>query len=360
MKILVAGAWFSQIHESAVANAFTQLGHQVVKFPWQHYFAAPHDAAPRFHQKLRRAQDKYLWGPLISRLNRDLLSLAIREQPELLFVYRGTHVTAATLHALHQNLPACVLVGYNNDDPFGPGQPSWYWRHFLGALPAYDLVLAYRQHNLEEFKAHGARRVELLRSWFIPEQNRRIELQDADLERFSCDVVFVGHYEADHRVQCLEEIVRRGWKLKLFGPGYDWDPAIHDNRLLNHLCPVQLVWQDDYNRAISGAKIALCFLSKLNRDTYTRRCFEIPAIGTMMMAERTADLATLFTDGQEAAFFNDKNEMAEQIARYLQDGKLRDAVAARGLARVTRDGHDVASRMQQVLAWVGELKEARA
>lgn len=360
MKILIAGAWFSHIHESAAADAFARLGHQVVRFAWQSYFAAPHDASPRLHQALRRAQDKYLWGPQITRLNRDLLALATREQPDLLFVYRGTHVTAATLRALRSRLPGCIQIGYNNDDPFGPGQPAWYWRHFLGALSEYDLVLAYRHHNVTEFKARGARRVELLRSWFIPDQNRRIEPQGAERERYQCDVVFAGHYEPDHRVQCLEEIVKRGWKLNLFGPGYDWDPVIRDNPLLKHLCPVQLVWQDDYNRALSGAKIALCFLSKLNRDTYTRRCFEIPATGTLMMSERTPDLETLFADGKEAAFFSSKEEMAEKIARYLGDEPMRHAVAAQGRQRVITDGHDVVSRMRQVLAWAGELQGARA
>jgi hypothetical protein len=356
LKILVAGAWFSAIHESALAGAFERLGHEVVRFPWQPYFAPAHEALSGACAAWLRFQDKYLWGPRFTRLNHDLLALAQREQPDLLFVYRGTHITPRTLAAVKSSVPRCVLASYNNDDPFGPAQPPWYWRHFVAALARYDLALAYRRHNLAEFQTHGAKRVELLRSWYIPAQNRRIPLSDAERERYECDVVFVGHYEADHRVACLEEVVRRGWRLKLFGPGYEWDAVLRDNPLLKHLVPVQLVWQDDYNRALSGAKAALCFLSKLNRDTYTRRCFEIPATGALLLSERTSDLQTLFAEDGDAAYFSDAAELGVQLDRYLRDDALRERVAANGHARLLRDGHDVDARARKVLGWVEQIR----
>jgi len=276
------------------------------------------------------------------------------------FIYRGTHIHAESLATIRQALPHCVLVGYNNDDPFGPGQPRRLWRYFMAGLPLYDLTLAYRHHNLSEFKAHGARRVELLRSWYIPEKNHRVALAVAEREAFDCDVVFIGHYEPDQRVACLEAIVQRGWTLRLFGPGYDWDPVIRDNPLLKHLVPVRLVWGDDYNRALSGSKLALCFLSKLNRDTYTRRCFEVPATETVLLSEYTDDLAGLFTPDKEAVYFRDKNELIAKIEHYLDNDAARNAVARAGYARVRADGHDVVSRMRQVLAWIAECREQRA
>lgn len=355
---MVVGDWHSELHEVAVYDAFIRLGHHVERFSWHGYFAVTgRSIAARLLHLWRRAQNKYVWGGRVNELNRDLIDLAKCAQPDAVFIYRGTHVFPQTLRALRVVVPGVVLVGYNNDDPYAPGHVPGLWRHFIAGLPELDLALAYRHANLEDFRGAGAHRVELLRSWFIPRRNHPVEVSLEDTHNYGCDVVFIGHYEPDWRVACLEEIVRRGWKLRLFGPGYDWDPVIRNSPELRGQIPVRLLWGDDYNRALCSSRIALCFLSKLNRDTYTRRCFEIPATGTMMLAEYSDDLASLYLEGQEAEFFRSPAEMAEKIECYLADDMRRSKLAAAGQRRVRADGHDVDSRMRQVLTWVTEIRE---
>jgi spore maturation protein CgeB len=363
LNILIAGDWHSELHEEAVFQAFAALGHAVHRFKWNHYlqprpsrFAALQAAS----LVSRKFQNKFIYGPRIAHLNRDLIEAGAELKPDLIFIYRGTHVTPDTLMALKTASPATFIVGYNNDDPFGPGQPRSLWRYFLRGLPLYDAVLAYRQQNLADFAAHGARRTRLLRSWFMPERNHPVTLSDVERARFAADVVFVGHYEDDGRLEYLEEVVRQGYRLRLFGPGYDWDPAIARSRWLQALGPVELVWGEDYNKALCGAKVALCFFSRLNRDTYTRRCFEIPAAGTMLLSEYSDDAASLYAAGREADFFRDKTELAAKLARYINDDALRAQLAAGGLRRVWADGHDVISRMRDLLRWIEEIAQPRA
>jgi spore maturation protein CgeB len=348
MMILVVGDWHSELHEEAVLNEFNQLGHKVVKFAWYDYFKSG-SRLDRFNKKL---QNRLISGPIIQRINKDLIEVVDEFSPDMVFVYRGTHITAKTLKSIKHRLPNVTLVGYNNDDPFAPGHKYSLWRHFLKAVPVYDLILVYRHRNLEDFLRIGAKRVELLRSWYFPERNHPVNLSFEDKNRYECDVVFIGHYEADFRKSYLEELVRQGFKLKLFGPGYDWDPVLKKSPELKHLVPVQLVWGEDYNKALCGAKLALCFLSKLNRDTYTRRCFEIPATETLMISEFTDDLASLFKEGVEADFFSSKEELIEKVRLYLGNDQLRRNVASSGYRRVTEDGHNVVSRMKSVLEWV--------
>lgn len=353
MKILVAGDWHSTIHEEPVANALAALDQTVCRFPWHPYFATPTGRAGRPLAIAQKFQRKYMLGPSFSRMNRDLVATARREQPDALFIYRGTHIAASTLRRIRQTVPRVVIVGYNNDDPFSPRYPRWMWRHFRDSLPEYDLVLAYRQHNLTDFRNAGARRVELWRSWFIPAVNHPYELTPADHERYDCDVVFAGHFEADERVAYLDAIARAGYRLRIFGPDY---PAQLDAPHLQPLLPIRAVRGEEYNKALCGAKIALCFLSKLNRDTYTRRNFEIPATRTLMLSEYTADLASLFSEDVEAAFFRSPQELLEKIAYYLDHDDRRAAVAAAGYQRVWADGHDITSRVRQLLRWIEALK----
>ncbi len=359
MRILVAGDWHSELHEEVVFQAFTELGHETFCFQWHGYFTQRASVFSRLGNLARRGQNKYLLGPLVRRLNRDFVEAVQRISPDLAFIYRGTHITSRTLQAARNLVPGCIFIGYNNDDPFAPGQRRSLWRHFLAALPEYDLVLAYRPANLDDYRSAGAQRVKLLRSWFVPERNYPMTLDDEESLRFESDVVFVGHYESDQRLEYLEEVMRQGFRLRLFGPGYDWDPMIARSELLASQVPVQLVWGEDYNRALCGAKIALCFFSKLNRDTYTRRCFEIPATRTLLLSEYSDDLAGLLKLGKEADYFRNKEEMIDKIRMYLENPVLRRSVADAGSRRVWSDGHDVVSRMRQVLAWHAEVYEER-
>ena len=352
MKILIAGDWHSELHEQAVFNAFKALGHDVLKFAWHHYFK-PDNRIDAFNKKV---QNRLIAGPIIWKLNQDLIKAAAGFSPDMVFVYRGSHVTAGTLKKIKKMHPDATLVGYNNDDPFAKGHPYSLWRHFFKAVPVYDLVLAYRHHNLDDLLRIGAKRVELLRSWYFPERNHPVSLSAEEKIKYECDVVFIGHYEADDRIQYLEVLVRRGYKLRLFGPGYDWDPVLKKSSELQSHIPVRLVWGEEYNKALCGAKVALCFLSKLNRDTYTRRCFEIPATGTLMLSEHTDDLASLYNAGDEVDFFSSKEEMLAKLELYLGNESLRQVVAANGYKRVMSDGHDVVSRMQQVLQWTAKVK----
>lgn len=358
MKILIAGDWHSELHEEAVYAALLKLGHEPVRFGWHQYFSA--DLLPWPVGVIAgKVQNKYMLGPMVSRLNADLVQLAQLTKPDALFVYRGTHILPSTLKALKECLPQLVLVGYNNDDPFSPQYPAWKWRHFLGCVPLYDLVLAYRHHNLIDFMNIGARNVRLLRSWFIPERNRPVVLDEAQRRDFECDVVFVGHYEDDGRLAYLEEVVRQGWRLKIFGPGYEWDERLQKSSTLKSHGPVRLVWGDDYNAALCGAKVAMCFFSRLNRDAYTRRCFEIPASGTVLMSEHSDDLASMFKDGHEAILFRNVGEMSEKLRALLIDDARRRSIADAGRERVWQDGHDVVSRMKNVTDWIQEISSRR-
>lgn len=336
--------------------ALSALGHTVYRFEWHRYFKAP---ALTLERVFRKAENKYLFGPACARLNRDLVSMVATERPSMLFVYRGTHVTRGALQAIKAASPSTVLIGYNNDDPFSPGQSAYLWRHFIRALPFYDLVLAYRPRNIGEFLNAGARRVELLRSWYVPERHRPLTLSAEDRLLYGSDVVFVGHYEPDGRLEMLEALARAGLSVRIFGPGrgfkrFEWDPVLAKSQTpLKLLVPVRLVWNEAYVKALCGSKIALCFLSKLNRDTYTRRCFEIPATRTLMLSEYSDDLATLFAEGSEAEFFRSSDEIVDKAKYYVEHPERRLEMAAAGFRRVVADGHDVRSRMQQVLAWAG-------
>jgi spore maturation protein CgeB len=359
MKIMIAGDWHSVIHEEAITNALESLGHVIIRFPWFQYFSVAEGTHfARVKRTCARLQNKAIAGPQVARLNEDLVEKALSQRPDVLFVYRGTHILPDSLRAIRARQPHTLLVGYNNDDPFSQRGSRLLWRHFLRTIPLYDLILAYRLQNIEDFRRAGAKRVELLRSWFVEKTPTPASLSAEERDRFECDVVFAGHYENDGRAEMLDALVAEGFKLRLFGPTREWDSAVQRSPRLRGLAPVVPVWGDMYDKAIIGAKVALCFLSKLNRDTYTRRVFEITALRSLLMSEYTDDLATLFEEDKEAVFFRTKDELVEKVRRYVHDDHGRRQIAERGYQRAHHDGHDVVSRMRTLVRWIDELRSA--
>jgi glycosyltransferase involved in cell wall biosynthesis len=344
MKILVVGDGHSAIHEVAVVNAFKQLGHEVEPFFWHPYFQARNPLV-RFWLQV---QNKFLIGSKLNELNRNLIRKALMFAPKLIFIYRGTHVTSRTLTKIKQNLPNCKIFGHNNDDPFAPCHPPWLWRHFMKCVPIYDLVFAYRKHNITEYLNSNAKRAELLMPWYIPGQD--FPLKHGENIPSKYDVIFVGHYERDNRIEYIERAANSRFSFGLFGP--DWDRAPNYDWLKKYQ-PILPLRGHKYRESLISAKIALCFLSSLNRDTYTRRCFEIPAMGVLLLSQYTDELAQIFEDGVDVVFFRNPDEMIQKINYLLQHEELRRKIAASGRERVIGDQHDIVSRMNNVLNFMG-------
>jgi hypothetical protein len=181
----------------------------------------------------------------------------------------------------------------------------------------------------------------------MPWQNHPVQLSEADQQVYETEVVFVGHYEPDGREDSIRALVNAGIRVKLWG-GHYWSRAVLGD-LYDNLAPIEVAEGVAYGKALCGAKICLCFLSKLNRDTYTRRCFEIPAYGKVMLAERTDDLIQFFKEDEEACFFSSQEELVRKVKWLINNPNIRESIAQAGLRRVWKDGHDVTSRSNKFL-----------
>lgn len=363
MKILIVGEWIHEMYEKSISDAFEKLNHGVSAFKWHKYFEIKSSihGVRQCEIIYKKAQNKFLLGPIIDQLNSDLIKYIRKNHQDVLFLFRGTHIKGKTLKIIKSEFKDLKIVIYNHDDPFSPDYPFWKpWRHFNDSIPFSDLALAHRHRNIPEYFKRGAASVELLRTWFIPERNHPIKFTDEENEQYECDVVFVGHYEEDGRIEFLEKISQMGIKLKIYGAHHEWGEALKKVPSLRSQIPTRLVWGQEYNKALAGGKIAMCFLSKLNRDTYATRCFEIPATGTLLLSEYTDDLNTLFVEGDHAEFFRTPQEMVEKIKKYLDNSALRQRVADSGRAWVNEQGHDVNSRMKQVTKWIENLNKGNS
>jgi len=348
MKMIIIGEWAWSIYEEAFAQGLRDSGIEVSALTTSNFFKG----------SWGRIQKKIPFpGPGLLCLNRAVVAAVKEQQPDLVLFWRPTHVLPKTISMVKSM--GVRTVSYNNDDPFGPkahGNVPWHhhflWHWYMKCLPLLEYNFFYRKINCVEAKEHGVRHAEVLLPYYIPWQDRPVQLTAAELRRYETEVVFVGHYEPDGREGSIRALVNAGIRVKLWG-GHYWSSTVLGDLFAN-LSPIVPAEGSDYAKALCGAKVCLCFLSKLNRDTYTRRCFEIPACGKVMLAERTNELMQFFKEDEEACFFSSPEELVSKTQWLIKNPDIRERIAQAGLRRVWADGHDVASRAKYFLSVVNK------
>lgn len=348
MKILIVADWHGEIYGQAFFDGFTSLGYDIFSFSWKEYFKH-YQYASRYktdNNKVKslyyRFQNKLLIGPTLWKINEDLIKKCQELKPELVFIYRGTHIYPKTIRQIKKC--GCKVFGYNNDDPFSNEYKSYVWRYYNKSIHFYDHIFAYRWKNIDDYQGLGYKEVSILRSYYLKDNNFNIDKLLTN--KYTCDVVFIGHFEDDGRDKAIKLLLEEDIDIKLYGTG--WEKSKFYAYFIKKFKEISPLYED-YNLALNSAKIALVFLSKLNNDTYTRRCFEIPATKTMMMAEYTDDLNSMFEEGVEADYFRDKEELLQKVKGYLSCPEKIEQVRHAGYKRLLEDEHEVLDRCREII-----------
>ena len=350
MKILIAGDWHSNLHEQPLLEAFEVLGHTCYAFKWCNYLSSP---AARIASRVSYfTLSRFRRYPFYRTLNQSLYLMALDVKPDILFLYRANVIFPSTLLAIKESLSSIKIVSYNNDNPFSPSYSSGYWQLFKAIQPHVNLACGYRPSDLPSLSALGAPKTHLLPPWFIPSRiplDCRLEPVRSP-ERF---LGFVGHCEDDGRVSVLEMLHLLGFQPHIVGPidgfgKFGWRPSINLSPIIQAIRPLDYLPHHHYMSFLSQTQISLCFLSKHNQDVYTRRCFEIPAVGSALFSEYTPDLANLFTEGVHAEFFRSPSELVHKLLYYKANPHKLLLLRQQGYHYIHSAGHDIISRAKSI------------
>lgn len=318
--------------------AFRKLGCQVIPFCTQ----------PAFNQKslIGRVCRRLNIGHTNKQMQLALLDLVDCEQPIWVHFRLPIDFDRKTIQALKKK--NIIVTQYFNDDPFskrGPIGLHWKFRH---ALTAYDAHFVYRAHNIKSYKKSGASHVEHCPPTYDP-QRHFIPDPQSDASGYLADAAFIGHWENDWRVECLDALKHHGYSVIL--KGGMWDAAIR-GREIGSLAPILPVFGAEYNRIYSNVVAGLCFFSKINNDSWTERALEIIAVGGVLVCERTDEALSFFNDREEAYFFSSIEELINIVQELKHDPEGREKVRAAGHARLLKGANTINDRALQVYKYV--------
>lgn len=294
-------------------------------------------------------------GRAVSRINQALMARAAQGGFDAVLVDKGTWLWPRTLRTLRAASRMSLAIHYTPDAQFLENRS----RHFFQGLPDYDLAVTTKDFELDHYRKTGAREVLLL----LQGHGRRLRRVPPDEipAPLRSEVCFVGHCQPAY-ARLLSGLAARV-PLAIWGPR--WDREARRADWARGVVRGSGLYGADYARALSGAKIAIGLLSKRIPETSTTRSFEIPACGTMLLAERTAAHQALFDEGTEAEYFGSAEELCAKAEFYLRDDAARQRIADAGYRRSMSSGYTAEAQFGRIAAWLNErvlrnCKESRS
>ena len=320
MKILYLGEaiWTSQ-HR---VDALVRLGHNV-------QFIDPASFLPK-----NRLLAKWEWATgglfLENYIRKQVISSLEKDKFDLVLVNGGALVGPGLVKELKRY--SNVVVNYNIDDPLGSRERN-RWRLYLKAIPYYDLLVVVRESNVSEAYSLGAKKV--IRVFMSADEiaHHPRTLTHEDILRWASDVLFIGTWMPE-RGPFMAALLEAGLPITIYGNR--WQKA-KEWPLIRKAWKGNALYGDDYAKAIQIAKISLGLLSKGNRDLHTQRSLEIPFLGGLLCAERTADHLKLYQESEEAVFWSDVKECSDVCNMLLKDEEKRRNISTKGRNRAIQN-----------------------
>lgn len=309
----------------------------------------------------RQIQRRVQRGSIIDEINERVIAAARAFSPDLVWADRQQFLLLETIDALKKT--GARLVHFTPDPYFAL---AWKRTRLMDqAIGAFDVLVYCKSYERRDYEALGKPAI-YMPLGFCDEVHR--PLADGD-PRWGCSIGFVGGWEP-RRERFLHAMAVSGIDLKIWGSNWHflrdgkWTPRrylvlrqlagnygfrIHRDGSLSEALQGDEIYGDDYARALTGSKIGAGFLRMVCPDQHTTRTFEIPACGSMLLADRTDEHREFFKEGKEAEFFNSADEFVDKAKFYHTHETARARVAQAGRRRCTESGYAYVHRLEALL-----------
>jgi spore maturation protein CgeB len=314
---------------------------------------------------MRQLQRRIHRGSIVEEINSTIMSAARQFKPAVVWADKQEFLRAETVEELRKL--GARTVHFTPDPYFSL---TWKRTRLMDeAMEAFDALVYCKSYEREQYEALGKPAV-YMPLGYCDQVHRPLPSDDA---RWGCAVGFLGGWEP-RRERLLHGIAATGVDVKIWG-GY-WDFLregkwtlrqhiilrqlagkdsfrFHSDELLARAHQGGEVYQDDYARALTGSKIGLGFLRKVCPDQHTTRSFEIPACGSLLLADRTEEHQKFFEEGKEAEFFSSGDELLDKVKFYCGNEPSRKRVADGGYKRCKEGGYAYVCRLRAAFRELG-------
>lgn len=319
----------------ALAQSFRGMGHALIEIDAEDYVPW------RWNGFITRVFRRLFLKALVDDYNRDVLKQAESSEFDFILVFKGMYLKAETLRVLRTfGKPIYNFypdVSFTDHGTFIPV-----------ALQHYDCLFTTKSfHGKKELERFKVMDMVQVRHGFDPEVHRPIQLSPAQMERYGCDVSFVGCWSPEkERIISYILAHRSNIKVIVYGIGWKYASAGLKKTLGKNLRPG--VFGDELAIVYNASKVNLGLLSRAAgdpamSDQTTARTFQIPASGSFMLHEDTPEVRSYFHPEKEIVLFNGEADLLLKLDTVLSDDALRETIKANGHRRCMKEPYDYSS-----------------
>lgn len=276
--------------------------------------------------------------------NKELLELALKEKPDLLFAHAMDSTQQEVMKKIRESGITTFIWFFDDHWDFYKG--SKYWAPYFNWVFTTDPLAVEKYHKI------GCKN-----AFFMPQGYNHFIYKPLDLPKIY-DVTFVGNPHGSRR-KIIKKLQAEGIKVTCFGKGWPKGPISTEDKIkmisqskinLNlaessgtFLKQLALIFvHRNFDRSISinsPSRWHDNFLTLLaqKRKQIKGRIFKIAGCGGFLLTGYAEGMENLYEPDKEAVYFHNIGELVEKIKYYLSHDKEREDIAKAGRERSIRD-----------------------
>ncbi len=259
--------------------------------------------------------------------------------PKTILVFKGMEMQPKTLQWIKSK--GIQVVNYNPDSPFifsGRGSGN---KNVRNSINLFDCYITYDRTINKELENRAVKSA-IIPFGFDSSGFKYNPLEEKDEVLKLC---FLGNADK-FRINFLEQLAQKGVKIDVYGENWT-------SRILNvNISSFGPKYGPEFWSTLQKYAIQLNLLRPHNLDSHNMRSFDVPGAGGIMLAPKTPDHQTYFSESSEVFLFSEVNEAVQQI-QFILNLSFSERKKIRHAARLkAMDNHTYTHRTLQLVQYL--------
>lgn len=203
------------------------------------------------------------------------------------------------------------IIYYCTDNPFKNGDNK-RWDLVKSHFDLFDMMIFMQKNRLIDSASYGIKN----KIWIPPtiKINEFKKLSQKKIKK-KYDIIIISTYRSEREL-LIKKLLKNKLNIKVHGDHWERSEIYTKNRSIFFS---KIVNDNKYVETLRSGKMSICLPSFENNDDITHRSFEIPLVGTMLLAKKTKTHEEFFKNNFEAVFFNTLNDCIKKCHHLLKN-----------------------------------------